>query len=162
MLGHFTAIADAIDVPLVLYNVPGRTSSNIDPATVLELAEHPGIVAIKEASGNLGQVMAILAGRPPEFRLLSGEDDLTYATICLGGDGVISVVSNQVPGPMSDMVRAALAGDLEAARAAHYRLLDLMDANFIETNPIPAKAALAMMGLIEESTARHPGSISPR
>lgn len=151
MLAHFSAIADAVEVPLILYNVPGRTSCNIEASTTLQLAQHPNIAGIKEASGNLGQAMAILAGRPAGFSVLSGEDDLTLAMICLGGNGVISVVSNEVPGPMSAMVRSALAGDLEAARGEHYRLLALMGANFIETNPIPAKAALAMMGLIEES-----------
>ena len=150
MLEHFSTIADAIEIPLVLYNVPGRTSSNILPATVLKLAEHKNIAAIKEASGNLSQVMAILADRPDGFRLLSGEDDLTFAVVCLGGDGVISVVSNEVPDLMSRMVRHALAGELDEARQQHYRLLGLMDANFIETNPIPVKAALAIMGLIEE------------
>jgi 4-hydroxy-tetrahydrodipicolinate synthase len=151
MLAHFSTIADAVEAPLILYNVPGRTSSNIEASTVLQLAEHPNIAGIKEASGSLGQVMAILARRPDGFSVLSGEDDLTLAVICLGGDGVVSVVSNEVPGPMSAMVRDALAGDLEAARGEHYRLLALMGANFIETNPIPAKAALAMMGHIEES-----------
>jgi 4-hydroxy-tetrahydrodipicolinate synthase len=151
MLAHFTAIAEAVSVPLVLYNVPGRTSSNILPETVLQLAEHPNIVGIKEASGDLGQVMRILAAAPSGFSVLSGEDDLTLAMICLGARGVVSVVSNEVPAQMSDLVRRALAGDLDEARVIHYRLLDLMYANFIETNPIPAKAALAMMGLIEEA-----------
>jgi 4-hydroxy-tetrahydrodipicolinate synthase len=151
MLAHFRAVANAVDVPLILYNVPGRTSSNILPDTVIQLARHPGVAGIKEASGSLAQVMAILRQRPQDFSVLSGEDDLTLAMICLGADGVISVVSNEVPGPMSEMVRHALAGDIDAARALHYRLLPLMDANFIETNPIPAKAALAMMGLIEEN-----------
>ena len=151
MRAHFEQIAESVDIPLILYNVPGRTSSNILPDTVLRLAEHPNIHGIKEASGNLGQVMAILGGRPAGFSVLSGEDHLTFALICLGGDGVISVVSNEVPGPMSDMVRAALSGDLEAARSEHFRLLRLMNANFIESNPIPAKAAMAMMGLLEEN-----------
>ena len=150
MLAHFAAIADAIEIPLVLYNVPSRTSSNILPATALELAEHPNIVAIKEASGSLSQVMEILAHRPTGFRVLSGEDDLTFPMVCLGGDGVVSVVSNEVPDLMSRMVRLALAGELDEARALHYRLLGLMKVNFIETNPIPVKAALAMMGLIDE------------
>ncbi|MFQ5743114.1 MAG: 4-hydroxy-tetrahydrodipicolinate synthase [Acidobacteriota bacterium] len=150
MFQHFTKIADSIGIPLILYNVPGRTSSNILPATVLRLAEHDNIHGIKEASGSLPQVMEILAGRPAGFRLLSGEDNLTLAMLGLGADGVVSVASNEVPLLMSEMVRAARAGDLQAARAQHFRLLDLMNANFIETNPIPVKAALAMMGLIEE------------
>lgn len=151
MLAHFRAVADAVDAPVVLYNVPSRTSSNILPETVLQLAEHPNIVAIKEASGSLSQAMAILRHRPEGFRVLSGEDDLTLAMTCVGGDGVISVVSNEVPRPISDMVHKALAADFEGAREIHYRLLGLMNVNFIETNPIPVKAALAMMGLIEES-----------
>ena len=151
MVAHFTAIADTVDIPLVLYNVPGRTSSNILPATVLRLAEHPNIVGIKEASGDLGQVMTILAGRTKSFSVLSGEDDLTLAMISLGAEGVISVVSNEVPNEMSKMVRYALNGKLDLAREIHYRLLGLMNANFIETNPIPVKAALAMMGRIGEN-----------
>ena len=151
MVAHFTAIADTVDIPLVLYNVPGRTSSNILPATVLRLAEHPNIVGIKEASGGLGQVMTILAGRTKGFSVLSGEDDLTLAMISLGAEGVISVVSNEVPNEMSKMVRYALNGKLDLAREIHYRLLGLMNANFIETNPIPVKAALAMMGRIGEN-----------
>ena len=151
MVAHFTAIADTVDIPLVLYNVPGRTSSNILPATVLRLAEHPNIVGIKEASGDLGQVMTILAGRTKGFSVLSGEDDLTLAMISLGAEGVISVVSNEVPNEMSKMVRYALNGKLDLAREIHYRLLGLMNVNFIETNPIPVKAALAMMGRIGEN-----------
>ena len=151
MVAHFTAIANTVDIPLVLYNVPGRTSSNILPATVLRLAEHPKIVGIKEASGDLGQVMTILAERTKGFSVLSGEDDLTLAMISLGAEGVISVVSNEVPNEMSKMVRYALNGKLDLAREIHYRLLGLMNANFIETNPIPVKAALAMMGRIGEN-----------
>ena len=151
MVAHFTAIADTVDIPLVLYNVPGRTSSNILPATVLRLAEHPKIVGIKEASCELGQVMTILAGRTKGFSVLSGEDDLTLAMISLGAEGVISVVSNEVPNEMSKMVRYALNGKLDLAREIHYRLLGLMNANFIATNPIPVKAALAMMGRIGEN-----------
>ncbi len=150
MQAHFTAVADAVPVPLILYNVPGRTSSNILPDTALRLADHPNIAGIKEASGDLGQVMSILAAQRAGFDVLSGEDDLTLPMICLGASGVISVVSNEVPERMSDMVRRALDGDFAAADTIHYGLLDLMRVNFIETNPIPAKAALAMMGLIEE------------
>ena len=150
MFQHFSKIADSVSIPLVLYNVPGRTSSNILPETVLRLAEHGNIEGIKEASGSLPQVMEILAGRPGGFRLLSGEDNLVFPTLCLGGDGVISVVSNQVPGPMSEMVHSALDGEYKRAQKLHFRLLALMEANFIETNPIPVKAGLAMMGLLEE------------
>ena len=150
MVRHFSAIADAVQIPLILYNVPGRTSSNLLPATVLRLAEHGNIEGIKEASGNLDQVMEILAARPSDFRVLSGDDSLTFPMVALGGDGVVSVVSNEIPRPMSEMVRTALSGDLEKARELHYRLLGLMSANFLESNPIPVKAALAMMGFIEE------------
>ena len=150
MVQHFSKVADAVQIPLVLYNVPGRTSSNLLPATALRLAEHGNIIGIKEASGSLPQVMEILDGRPEGFLLLSGEDDLTFAIVALGGDGVVSVVSNEAPLEMSTMVRESLAGNLAEARRQHYRLLGLMQVNFIETSPIPVKAALAMMGLIEE------------
>lgn len=150
LLAHFTAIADAIRIPVILYNVPGRTSSDIRPETALRLAEHDNIQGIKEASGSVPQVMRILAGRPDGFRVLSGEDNLVMPLLALGADGVVSVASNEIPNEMSDMVRAGLAGDVETARRAHFRLLGLLEANFLETNPIPVKAALAMMGLIEE------------
>lgn len=151
MVRHFEAVADALDVPVVLYNVPGRTSANMQAETTLRLAVHERIVAVKEASGNLVQVAAILKDRPEGFSVLSGEDNLTLPLVALGGDGVISVVSNETPVWMSEMVRAALAGDLERARELHFRLLDLMNVNFCETNPQPVKAALAMMGLIDEN-----------
>jgi 4-hydroxy-tetrahydrodipicolinate synthase len=150
---HFRAIAEAIkDVPVVIYNVPGRTSSNIAAQTTLRLArEVENIVAIKEASGNLTQIMAILSARPEGFRVLSGDDAWTLALIALGAEGVISVAANEAPGLMSQMVELALAGKWSEARELHYRLLPLMEVNFIETSPGPAKAALAMMGLIKES-----------
>jgi len=151
MVAHFTAVADALDCPVVLYNVPGRTSANMRAETTLRLAEHPNIAAVKEASGDLVQVAEILRDRPEGFRVLSGEDNLTLPLVALGGDGVISVVSNEVPGEMSEMVRAALGGDLDRARKLHYRLLGLMNANFCETNPQPVKAAMAMMGRLEEN-----------
>jgi 4-hydroxy-tetrahydrodipicolinate synthase len=150
LYSHFTAIADAVTVPVVLYNVPGRTSSNLAADTALRLAEHDNIAGVKEASGDLDQVMQIVRGSPDGFHVLSGEDSLTLPIIALGGHGVVSVVANEVPDLMSGMVRAALAGDFPGARKLHYQLLALMGANFIETNPIPVKAALAMMGLIEE------------
>lgn len=146
MYRHFRAVADAAELPVCLYNVPGRTASNLLPETVLRLAEHPAVFAVKEASGDLGQVMAILHHRPEGFLVLSGEDDLALAMAALGADGVVSVVANEAPGPFSDMMRAALSGDLEEARTLHFRLLDLMRANFAETNPIPVKAALALLG----------------
>jgi 4-hydroxy-tetrahydrodipicolinate synthase len=147
---HFKAVAET-GIPVVVYNVPGRTGSNIEASTMLRLAEVPNIVAVKEASGNIGQMMEILKHRPAGFRLLSGDDAIAVAVIAMGGDGVVSVASNQVPGPMSRMVDAALAGDFTAAREIHYRLLALMNANFVESNPIPVKAGMAMMGMLEEN-----------
>ncbi len=150
LYSHFAAIADAVQAPVVLYNVPGRTAVNLAADTVLRLAEHGNIAGVKEASGDFTQVMQIIQGAPQGFHVLSGEDSLTLPIIALGGHGVVSVVANELPDLMSDMVRAALAGDFSSARELHYKLLALMNANFIETNPIPAKAALAMMGLIGE------------
>ena len=147
---HFSTVADALEAPVMMYNVPGRTSVNMTGATALRLSGHDNIVGTKEASGSLAQVMEIIQGSPPGFSVLSGEDDLTLPIIALGGHGVVSVVSNETPGRMSEMVRLALGGKLLEARAIHYELLDLIHLNFIETNPIPVKAALALMGLIEE------------
>jgi 4-hydroxy-tetrahydrodipicolinate synthase len=149
ILAHFTAIADAVDLPIVVYNVPGRTASNIEAATTLELAAHPRIVAVKEASGNLGQMADILAGRPRDFSLLSGDDELTVPLLALGGDGLISVVSNAAPRQMAELVRLGRAGRMDEARALHFRLLAWMRAAFVESNPIPLKSALAMMGRME-------------
>ena len=150
---HFRAVAEAVpETPVVLYNVPGRTSSNINAETTLRLARDcANVVAVKEASGNLAQIMEILRGRPEGFLVLSGDDAMTFAMIALGADGLISVASNEAPRLMSEMVEAALAGRLEEARAAHYRLLPLMDVNFVESSPGPVKAALALMGLLEEN-----------
>ncbi len=145
---HFTAIADASSKPICLYNVPGRTSVNLMPATALQLAEHPNVIGIKEASGDLAQVMQILRARPERFTVLSGDDWLTLAVVAAGGDGLISVTSNEMPGPMRTLVHLILAGDLQNARDWHYRLLPLMDANFLETNPAPVKAALSLTGRI--------------
>jgi 4-hydroxy-tetrahydrodipicolinate synthase len=149
-IAHFSAIADSVQLPCVLYNVPGRTASNIDSKTILKLAEHPHIVAVKEASANFNQFMEILQQRPDGFLVLSGDDAYTLPMIALGADGVISVASNQIPGPMTEMVHAALDGNFQKARELHYRYLRLMNINFIESNPIPVKAALAMMGRIQE------------
>ncbi|MBA3441011.1 MAG: 4-hydroxy-tetrahydrodipicolinate synthase [Pyrinomonadaceae bacterium] len=153
LFAHFRAIAEAVsDVPVVIYNVPGRTACNITAATTLRLArEVENIVAVKEASGNMSQIMAILHERPTGFRVLSGDDALCFPLLALGADGVISVVSNEAPDLMSQMVEAAFTGEWEIARTLHYRLLPLMEANFIETSPGPVKAALALMGLIEEN-----------
>ena len=146
---HFMAVADAASKPVCLYNVPGRTAVNLQPATALELARHPNVMGIKEASGDLKQVMAILQERPPDFTVLSGDDWLTLPVITAGGDGLISVVANEVPAAMTALVHLLLSGDLENARNWHYRLLPLMDANFLETNPAPVKAALHLMGRIQ-------------
>ncbi len=149
---HYAAIAAAIPgFPIVLYNVPGRTGSNIAAATTLALARDlDNIVAVKEASGDLSQIMAILRGRPDGFKVLSGDDALTLAVVALGGDGIVSVASNEVPDLMSRMTDLALAGDWTAARTLHYKLLPLMEGNFIESNPGPVKAVMAIMGLLEE------------
>ncbi|MEL6823760.1 MAG: dihydrodipicolinate synthase family protein, partial [Calditrichota bacterium] len=138
-------------LPVILYNVPGRTASNLLPETVLRLAEIENIIAIKEASGDLGQIMEILQHRPEHFYVLSGDDALTLPTLLAGGDGVISVISNQIPTEFSQMVQAALSGDLHQARSIHYKFLDLMNINFIESNPVPVKAALAAMGKIHSN-----------
>lgn len=152
---HFRAIADAVDLPVILYNVPSRTGCNIDASTTIELASHPGIVGTKEASGVLAQVTDILAGRPQDFAVLSGDDELTLAVCALGGDGLISVASNAAPRLMSELVRAARAGDASRARELHLRALPLMRAASVESNPIPIKAALAMLGRFE-SVLRSP------
>ncbi len=151
-LAHYRAIAAAVPgFAVVVYNVPGRTGSNIAAATTLALArEVDNVVAVKEASGDLSQIMAILKGRPDGFKVLSGDDALTLAVIALGGDGLVSVASNEVPDLMTRMTDLALAGDWTAARALHYKLLPLMEGNFIESNPGPVKAAMAIMGLLEE------------
>lgn len=153
LYAHFRAVAEAISpLPVVLYNVPGRTSSNISAQTVLKLArEVENIAAVKEASGNLTQIMEILCERPAGFRVLSGDDAVTLPLIALGADGVISVVSNEAPDLMSQVVNLALEGKWEEARAAHYHLLPLMEANFIESSPGPVKAAMSLMGLVEEN-----------
>src|SRR3989442_2861663 len=148
---HFKAIAEAENIPVVVYNVPGRTSGNIEANTMLRLAEIPNIVAVKEASGNLGQIMEIIKDAPSHFRVLCGDDAMALGVIALGGDGIVSVVSNETPSMMSSMINAALEGNLTKARELHYKLLPLMNVNFIESNPIPAKAVLAMMGMIEEN-----------
>jgi 4-hydroxy-tetrahydrodipicolinate synthase len=148
---HFSAIADASPVPVVVYNVPGRTGSNIDAKTQLRLAGHANIVAVKEASGNLAQVMELLRDRPPGFEVLSGDDAFTLAFMALGAEGVVSVAANQVPGPMHELVAACRRGDFTEGRRIHNGLLRLMNLNFVESNPIPVKASLALMGLCEES-----------
>ena len=146
---HFRTIAANVPLPIVLYNVPGRTGANLDPATVARLAEIENIAGIKEASGNISQVSAILSLVSADFQVLSGDDAVTLPLIALGGRGLISVVSNEIPGEMSSLVRHCLRNDFAGARELHRRYLPLMDANFLESNPGPVKAAMAIMGLIE-------------
>jgi 4-hydroxy-tetrahydrodipicolinate synthase len=147
---HFQAVAESTNLPIIVYNVPARTSSNIEPPTVARLSKIPNIIGIKEASGSIVQQMEVLAAVPPGFRVLSGDDSFTFPLMALGGVGVISVTSNEIPGEMTRLAHLLLEGKLEAARQLHFSLLPLMQVNFIETNPIPVKAALAMMGMIEE------------
>jgi 4-hydroxy-tetrahydrodipicolinate synthase len=147
---HFRAIAEAVDKPLILYNVPGRTGANIEPGTLARLAEVPNIAAVKEASGNITQMAEVCNAVPEHFAVLSGDDAVTLPLIALGGVGIISVASNEIPREMAEMTRAALNNDWEAARRIHRKYLALMLANFIESNPLPVKAVLAMMGRIEE------------
>src|SRR2546427_2383964 len=147
---HFKAIAESTGLPVILYNVPGRTSSNIEPATVARLSKVPNIVGIKEASGSIVQQMEVLTAVERGFRVLSGDDAFTFPLMALGGVGVISVVSNEAPGAMTRLARLLLEGRYDDARKLNAQLLPLMQVNFIETNPIPVKAALSMMGVIEE------------
>ena len=148
---HFKAIAEAVSKPVILYNVPGRTSANLEPVTVARLAEVPNIAGVKEASGNLTQIAEICAAARPDFSVLSGDDSVTLPVIALGGVGLISVASNEIPREMADMTRAALANDWTTARQILKKYLPLMQANFIESSPMPVKAVLAMMGRIEDA-----------
>jgi 4-hydroxy-tetrahydrodipicolinate synthase len=147
---HFRAIAEAVDKPLILYNVPGRTGANIEPATLARLAEIPNIAGVKEASGNMTQIAEVCNAVPEHFLVFSGDDAITLPVIALGGVGIISVASNEIPHEMSEMTRAALNNDWTHARHLQRKYLALMQANFIESNPLPVKAVLAMMGRIEE------------
>jgi 4-hydroxy-tetrahydrodipicolinate synthase len=149
IIAHFRKIADTVDLPIVIYNVPGRTGSNIEARTTLELAKVAGIVGVKEASGNVGQIADIIRDRPAGFSVLSGDDALTLPVMALGGDGVISVTSNATPRLMAELCDACTANDFVSARTLHRRLQPWMAAAFVEPNPIPAKAALAMMGRME-------------
>jgi 4-hydroxy-tetrahydrodipicolinate synthase len=146
---HFKAIASAVNLPIILYSVQGRTGVNIEPSTVLRLSQISNIVGIKEASGNISQMGAILNLVPKDFLVLSGDDSLTLPLIALGGRGLISVASNEIPAEMTRLVRSALSGDFVEARRLHFQYLALMDINFVESNPIPVKAALAVMGLLQ-------------
>jgi 4-hydroxy-tetrahydrodipicolinate synthase len=146
---HYKAIAEAVALPIVLYNIPGRTGVNIEPATVARLAEIENIVGVKEASGNISQMAVVIDSVPDDFLVLSGDDAITLPLMALGGRGLISVSANEIPGEMTRIVQLALANDFAAAREIHRRYFRLMEANFIETNPGPVKAALALMGLLE-------------
>ena len=148
---HFMTVAEATDLPMVVYNIPGRTARNVENETMLRLATHPNIVAVKEASGSMAQVMDIVSARPEGFSVLSGDDNLTLPLMSLGGEGVVSVASNIAPRLMVELVKAARADDFVAARAMHYRLLPLFKAVFLQTNPIPIKYALAAKGIVTEA-----------
>jgi 4-hydroxy-tetrahydrodipicolinate synthase len=147
---HYSAIAAQVGLPIVVYNVPGRTGCNVDPATLARLATIPGVIGVKEASGNVSQMCEVCRAVPDSFLVLSGDDALTLPLMAVGGHGIVSVASNEVPAEMSRMVEAAERNDFAAARALHARLLPLMMANFVESNPIPVKSAMASMGLLEE------------
>jgi 4-hydroxy-tetrahydrodipicolinate synthase len=147
---HFRAIADASEKPIVLYNIAGRTGTNIETSTLRRLAEIPNLIGVKEASGNISQIAEVCATMPEDFLVFSGDDSITLAVIGLGGVGIISVVSNEIPAEMTRMTQAALANKWDVARSIFRKYLPLMQANFIESNPIPAKAVLSMMGRIEE------------
>jgi 4-hydroxy-tetrahydrodipicolinate synthase len=150
LVAHYSAIAKAVELPIVVYNVPGRTGVNVDAATIARLASVPHIAGVKEASGNVTQACEICATVPGSFIVLSGDDALTLPIMAVGGRGIVSVASNEIPAEMSRMVELAEEGNFEAARQLHTRLLPLMQVNFIESNPIPVKAAMAMLGLLQE------------
>ena len=149
IIAHFEKIADATDLPIVVYNVPGRTGSNIEAKTTLALAKLKNIAAVKEASGNLGQITDILKERPQSLSVLSGDDEMTFSVMSAGGDGVISVTSNATPKLMAQLCNAAIKGDVDRARKLHFQLLPWMRAAFVESNPIPVKAAMHMLGKME-------------
>lgn len=161
LIAHYAAIADAVDLPLVLYNVPGRTGVNMLPETVVHLASWPNIVGVKEASGSLDQASHIVRHAPPEFMLLSGDDSLTVPMMAIGGRGVISVVSNIAPKAIARLTSTALVGDFVAARELHLALFDLCRAMFAETNPVPIKATAALLGLCGEDVRPPLCSLSP-
>jgi len=146
---HYRAIASATRLPIVVYSVQGRTGVNVEPATLARLAQIENIVAVKEASGNIAQMANVIHEVPPDFTVLSGDDAITIPLMALGGRGVISVVSNEIPGPMTQLAQACLRGDYETARTIQARYLALMNVNFIESNPIPVKTAMGLMGLLD-------------
>lgn len=161
MVAHYEAVCRATDRPVVVYNVPGRTGQNLGAALTLRLAGISGVAGVKEASGDLDQIASILAGRPAGFSVLSGDDALALPTMALGADGLISVVSNEAPGPISAMLDATLSGDFESARRVHFRLLPLMRANFAESNPVPVKCAMKLLGRCGESARAPLGPPAP-
>jgi 4-hydroxy-tetrahydrodipicolinate synthase len=147
---HYRAIAESTSIPIVVYNVAGRTGSNVETGTLVRLAEIPNIIGVKEASGNIGQICDVRRTLPPQFLVLSGDDAITLPVMSVGGQGVISVAANEIPGELARMVEAVERDDWAAARALHHRYLPLMMVNFVESNPIPVKAAMAKMGLLAE------------
>lgn len=147
---HYRAIAEAVELPVIVYNVPGRTGCNVDPATAVRLSTIPFVAGVKEASGNVTQMCEVVAGVPDDFLVLSGDDALTLPLMAVGGRGIISVAGNEIPAEMSRLVELAEQGDFAGARALHQRLLPLLLVNFIESNPIPVKSAMASMGLLQE------------
>ena len=153
---HYKAVAEAVDIPIILYNVPSRTSSNILPQTVARLAGIATIVGIKEATGDLNQISEVIRLCPDDFDVLSGDDFTSMPTTLIGGAGVISVTSNVAPKDMAQMIEAALAGDVTTAKQLHYKLFPLMQAMFCDTNPVPAKKSLELMGKINSGTPRLP------
>jgi 4-hydroxy-tetrahydrodipicolinate synthase len=159
---HFTKVADEGGLPIIVYNIPGRTGVTVENDTMLRLADHKNIVGVKEATGNMPLVLDLMRRRPADFDVLSGDDNLTFPLICLGGVGVISVASNIIPAPMADLVALSLAGDLAKARAMHNRLFSLFRALFLETNPIPIKAAMAMKGMLKETYRLPLCTMSPK
>lgn len=160
LYAHFRAVAEEGGLPIFVYNVPGRTAVNLEPDTVLRLAELQGVWGVKEASGDLSQVMTILRDRPEDFLVLSGDDELAFPMLAMGADGVISVAANEVPDDVVRMVHDALEGRYDDAVRLHFRLLTLMRANFVETNPVPVKAALAAGGRMSDTVRRPLVSIS--
>ena len=148
---HFRTIADAVDIPMVVYNIPGRTGKNIDNATMLRLAKHPNIQAVKEASGDVNQMMNLIAAKPDTFTVLSGDDNLGFLLIAMGGKGIVSVASNLYPKEMNALCNATLAGNLEEAKKLHYKMLPFFRAEFADTNPVPIKYAMAKAGMIQEA-----------
>jgi len=146
---HFKLIADTVDLPMIIYNIPGRCGINLETATLMKLAKHPNIIGVKESSGNMIQIMDVINQRPKKFSVLSGDDNMALPVILMGGNGLISVASNIFPKKIVHMINSALVGDMKNARKQHYYLLEFFKAMFIETNPAPVKTSLALMGKIK-------------